>query len=323
MKLSVALCTYNGAKYIEEQILSILNQTMPVDEIVVCDDGSTDETLQIINRIKEKSLVEIRVFCNETTLGVCANFQEAVDLCRGDVIFLSDQDDVWHPHKVKTIVEWFEQHSDKSVVFTNAELINGEGKLATVDMLFDRVGFSPKYRDYFDAGCELAVFYTGNHATGATMAIKGKMVFSQYCNNWSLHDEAIALIAIHEGTLGYIDEPLIQYRLHGSQQVGIPDSVCASEQRFNELCILNPEVQVSRPSRRPSLLSEKFLDYKKFQQQRIEIEHSYMGFVVSVYYVKKYMTHYKKRCFKFMCYDMKKSIKYCFSRVKCVIFKKK
>ena len=81
MKLSVALCTYNGAKYIEEQILSIMNQTMPVDEIVVCDDGSTDETLQIINRIKEKSRVEIRVFCNDTTLGVCAIFQKAVDLC--------------------------------------------------------------------------------------------------------------------------------------------------------------------------------------------------------------------------------------------------
>ena len=177
MKLSVALCTYNGAKYIEEQILSILDQTMPVDEIVVCDDGSTDETLLIINRIKEKSLAEIRVFCNETKLGVCDNFQKAVDLCRGDIIFLSDQDDVWYPHKVKTIVEWFEQHADKSVVFTNAELVNGEGKLATADKLFDRVGFSKKYRVYFDAGCELSVFYYCNHATGATMAIKGKKVF--------------------------------------------------------------------------------------------------------------------------------------------------
>lgn len=321
MKLSVALCTYNGAKYIEEQILSILNQTMPVDEIVVCDDGSTDETLQIINRIKEKSLVEIRVFCNETTLGVCANFQEAVDLCRGDVIFLSDQDDVWHPHKVKTIVEWFEQHSDKSVVFTNAELINGEGKLATEDMLFDRVGFSKKYRDYFDAGCELAVFYYCNHATGATMAIKGKKVFSRYCSNEILHDEVIALTAVQEGALGYIDEPLIQYRLHGSQQMSIPDSVCASEQRFNESCILNPEVHVSRSYRWTFPLSEKVLDYQRFQKQRIEIEHSFMGYVVSDFNVKLYMTHYGKKCFTFMCYDMKKSIKYCFSRVKCVIFK--
>lgn len=58
--------------------MSILTQPQPVDEIVVCDDGSTDETLQIINRIKERALVEMRVFCNETTLGVCSNFQKAI-----------------------------------------------------------------------------------------------------------------------------------------------------------------------------------------------------------------------------------------------------
>ena len=315
MKRSVALCTYNGAKYIEEQILSILNQTMPVDEIVVCDDGSTDETLQIINRIKEKSLVEIHVFCNDTTLGVCANFQKAVDLCRGDVIFLSDQDDVWYPHKVKSIVEWFERHADKSVVFTNAELINGEGELATEDMLFDRVGFSKKYRDYFDAGCELAVFYYCNHATGATMAIKGRKDFFPYCSNRILHDEVIALTAVLEGALGYIDEPLIQYRLHGSQQMSIPNSVCAAERRFNESCILNPEVHVSRSYRWVFPLSERVLNYQRFQKQRIEIEHSCMGCVVAVFNVKMYMTHYRKKCFTFMCYDMKKSMKYCFLRI--------
>ena len=80
---------------------------------------------------------------------------------------MSDQDDVWYPHKVKTIVEWFERHADKSVVFTNAELINGEGELATEDMLFDRVGFSKKYRDYFDAVTPLIL--TGDDELTTTM----------------------------------------------------------------------------------------------------------------------------------------------------------
>lgn len=319
--ISVALCTYNGAKYIKEQIQSILNQTMPVDEIVVCDDGSTDETLQIINRIKERTLVKIRVFCNETNLGVSANFQKAIDLCCGDIVFLSDQDDVWFPHKVKTVVECFETHPDKSVVFTNAELINGEGKLATTDKLFDRVGFSSKYRDYFDAGCELTVFYYCNHATGATMAIREKMEFSHFCSNEILHDEVIALMAVQKDALTYIEEPLMQYRLHGSQQMSIPDSICESEQRFNESYILNPEVHGTRIYRWTFPLSEKVLDYQRFQEQRIEIEHSYMGWAVALFNIRVFTTHYKKKCFVFMRYDVRKSIKYCLSRVKSVIGK--
>lgn len=81
MKISVALCTYNGSKYIEEQLRSILNQTMQVDEIVICDDGSRDDTIQIIEEVKKEALTDIRIYRNETNLGVCANFQKAVDLC--------------------------------------------------------------------------------------------------------------------------------------------------------------------------------------------------------------------------------------------------
>ena len=78
--LSVALCTYNGEKYIREQIESIINQTMLVDEIVVCDDGSTDDTLNVIKQINAETPVNIRIYQNETNLGVCANFQKAVKL---------------------------------------------------------------------------------------------------------------------------------------------------------------------------------------------------------------------------------------------------
>ena len=124
MKCSVALCTYNGAKYIEEQIRSILDQTLPVDEIVVCDDGSTDETPQIVEEIAKDVSVDIHVYRNDNNLGVCANFQKAVDLCQGDIVFLSDQDDIWYPHKVKTIVDWFDNNPNKSVVFSNADLID-------------------------------------------------------------------------------------------------------------------------------------------------------------------------------------------------------
>lgn len=73
---------------------------------------------------------------------------------------------MWYPHKVKTIVEWFGQYPDKSVVFTNADLIDETGKSYTMDTLFDRVGFERDMREYFDSGCELPMFYYCNHATG-------------------------------------------------------------------------------------------------------------------------------------------------------------
>lgn len=221
--LSVALCTYNGERYITTQINSILCQSHPVDEIVVCDDGSTDKTIDVLESIRDKSPVEIRIHKNTINLGVCANFEQAVNLCNGDIIFLSDQDDIWIPDKVKTIVSWFETHPQKSVVFTDATLITEDDKEYSNKSLWDCIGFNKKMRRYFDKGLSLESFFI-NKATGATMAIRKEISFpfSQYCNNDNvLHDYCIALKALDNNRLGYIDKPLIQYRLHGNQQAGI------------------------------------------------------------------------------------------------------
>ena len=126
--VSVALCTYNGEKYITEQINSILEQSTPVDEIVICDDGSTDNTITIIEDIKQNCSTNIIINRNTQNLGVCANFELAISLCKGEVILLSDQDDIWNHDKVKTIVSWFDTHPQKTAVFTDAKLITEEGK---------------------------------------------------------------------------------------------------------------------------------------------------------------------------------------------------
>lgn len=221
--VSVALCTYNGEKYITEQIKSILEQSTPVDEIVICDDGSTDNTISIIEKIKKSNTTDIIIHRNTQNLGVCANFEFAISLCKGDIILLSDQDDIWNPNKVKTIVSWFETHPQKSVVFTDATLISEDDKEFSNKSLWDCIGFNKKMRRYFDNGLSLESFFI-NKATGATMAIRKAISFpfSQYCNNDNvLHDYCIALKALDNEGLGYIDMPLIQYRLHGSQQAGI------------------------------------------------------------------------------------------------------
>ena len=221
--LSVALCTYNGENYITKQIESILTQSMPVDEIVICDDGSTDNTIVILEDIKHKYSTNIIIHRNIQNLGVCANFELAVSLCKGDIIFLSDQDDIWNPDKVKTIVSWFETHPQKTVVFTDATLIKDNEEPFSEKTLWDCIGFNKKMRRYFEKGLSLESFFI-NKATGATMAIRKeiKFPFAKYCNNDNvLHDYCIALKALDNDELGYIDKPLIQYRLHGNQQAGI------------------------------------------------------------------------------------------------------
>lgn len=221
--VSVALCTYNGEKYITEQIKSILEQSTPVDEIVICDDGSTDNTISILEDIKQSSPTNIIIHRNKNNLGVCANFEHAISLCKGDIIFLSDQDDIWNPNKVKTIVSWFETHPQKLVVFTDATLITENDNELSNKSLWDCIGFNKKMRRYFDNGLPLESFFI-NKATGATMAIRKAISFpfSQYCNNDNvLHDYCIALKALDNDGLGYIDKPLIRYRLHGNQQAGI------------------------------------------------------------------------------------------------------
>lgn len=313
--LSVALCTYNGEKYIGEQLKSILTQELPVDEIVICDDGSTDSTIQIIEYIKKTASIDIRVYCNECTLGVCANFQKAVDLCRGDIIFLSDQDDIWLPQKTQIITEWFSKNPGKNVVFSDAYLINDCGDVVSEDTLFERIGFAKKYRGYFDAGCELSVFYYCNHATGATMALRKQYQFAQYCSPHILHDEIIALLSIQESSLGYISKPLIHYRIHSSQGMSIPDSIEASESRFNEEHILNPALHSTRAFRWSFPLSDNTQSYKEFLLLRAKNKLSAAGFLLPLLRAKQYKRLYRKRYISFMRYDMAASVKHTLSRI--------
>lgn len=88
--ISVALCTYNGAQFIEQQLRSILEQTVYVDEVVVCDDGSGDTTVAINNRIASESCIPVHVFVYYPNMGVCANFDKAIKLYKEDLLFLSD-----------------------------------------------------------------------------------------------------------------------------------------------------------------------------------------------------------------------------------------
>lgn len=220
--ISVALCTFNGEEFISEQLDSILCQSVPVDEIVICDDCSTDTTWQILEQYAAQSQ-KIRLYRNEHNLGYISNFDKALRLCQGDYVFLSDQDDVWHPEKVAESVGYLST-SGMYGAFSNARIIDQEGQFVG-KTLFDLLNLRP----YIQKGIlqeylfEILCFRR-NLVTGATLVLtrKGKeMVLPLRSSNLFIHDAWIALCLSAHDKLGYIDKPLIDYRIHSGQEMGL------------------------------------------------------------------------------------------------------
>ena len=124
LKVSVAMCTYNGERYVEEQLMSFAAQTRLPDEIVICDDGSADDTIKIASEISEHLPFPVRIYENSENLGVTKNFEKALQLCVGDIIFFSDQDDILMPEKIETIIEEFRNEPDIGYVFSDARIVD-------------------------------------------------------------------------------------------------------------------------------------------------------------------------------------------------------
>lgn len=225
MKTSVALCSYNGEHYILEQLESIVAQSTPVDEIIICDDGSKDKTCEIIKEFRKKTTIPVRLIQNTINLGYTRNFEKAICQCNGDIVLLSDQDDIWLPNKVEMVVQYFEEHPDKDFIFTDAELINSIGIPSYHQTLFGVLDWNEKNKKLVDEGYAYELLSLSGRVTGATTALR--ISFVPYCLPFpkttipGVHDEMIAVIASMRNRIGYIDQCLIRYRIHGDQSIGL------------------------------------------------------------------------------------------------------
>jgi glycosyltransferase involved in cell wall biosynthesis len=222
MKISVAMCTYNGAAYLGEQLTSIAAQTRLPDEVVVCDDNSTDATLDILTSFAGPATFPVRVNQNEHNLGSTKNFERAIEECTGDVIVLSDQDDVWFPNKLSRLEECFQREPAVGLVFTNAEVV--DEKLRPLGYsLWESVGFETAQRRLVRSGRALDVLLPGWTVTGATMAFRAKfknLVLEIPTDLALIHDGWIAVMIASVAGVAFIEEPLIKYRQHVTQQIG-------------------------------------------------------------------------------------------------------
>lgn len=227
MKVSVAMTTYNGEKYITKQLESLLNQSMTIDEVVICDDGSNDKTLEIVEKfIAEHNLTMWQLKKNPQQLGFVENFRQAISLTNGDIVFLADQDDDWKLNKIEVLTSEMQKNPNMNVIMTSVDFIDGDGKAISLNnnnRWCKRMVNTPR-------GTLQRVDYiqlcSGNFAPGCTLCMRRSIAdeYVNFDNKISIpHDWLICLLAARKNSCYMLFEPLINYRLHANNTIGISE----------------------------------------------------------------------------------------------------
>ena len=226
MKISIAFIIYNGAKYMRTQLDSILAQTHVVDEIIICDDASSDNTKEILEEYKKSYPNLFFLHYNNKNLGPTKNIEKAIQASTGDIILLADQDDYWESNKVDTVIKWFNQNPTMNGVFTNGSLINSKDELDNKYSLWDVMSFPHKTirsETELNNSLKLYINTVENAVTGATLAIRNNLPFLKQAFpviKHLVHDRWLAMNLAETNSLGILNEKLIRYRIHSAQAIG-------------------------------------------------------------------------------------------------------
>ncbi len=206
-KISVVMATYNGERFLHEQIDSILNQSLPPSELIIIDDCSKDGTLLILQDYATKHPI-VKIFSNETNIGFVKNFEKGISLSSGNYIALSDQDDIWVEDKLEKL---FEGIGNALLIYSNSELVDEAGNSLHKKMsdIKNQIGFNSSL-----------MFVIGSWAPGHAFLFKRAL--AEKCIPFPslvAHDFWLAFIATCYGPVKYLAEPLVLYRQHSSNTV--------------------------------------------------------------------------------------------------------
>ena len=203
MIVPIAMAVYNGERYIRQQLESFVRQDRLPDELVICDDGSTDATVKIIEEMLGELPFIVRFYKNETNLGYCKNFEKAISLCDGELIFLSDQDDFWFNDKISSLYSWMSERPDFLIAQSNMEITDASLRPSGVTQLDNFLGLGHTKKDFI-TGC------------GAVLRKKLLEVALPFpASGWG-HDNWLFNIAMSIGKTGVYERPLMYYRRHES-----------------------------------------------------------------------------------------------------------
>lgn len=221
MRLSIAMCTYNATKFVEEQLSSFVAQTRRPDELVICDDRSDDQTVAVVKRFAAVAPFEVRIYENPVNLGATKNFEKAFQLSTGDVIAPSSWDDVWMPDKLEKLEGALLRSPEVGLVMSDAELVDKSltsmGRTLWQVRRFHRID-----RFFIQRGQTERLLRKNLGATyGGTMAFRA--IFKPFVlpipETW-LEDAWLATVISSMAKVALIDEPLMKYRHHGTNPSG-------------------------------------------------------------------------------------------------------
>jgi glycosyltransferase involved in cell wall biosynthesis len=221
-RVSIAMASFEGGPYVTQQLESIAAQTQLPDELVVCDDASQDDTRDRLRDFASHAPFEVRLEINRQRLRTTQNFEKAVSLCRGDIIFLADQDDVWLPHKIETTLRVFTDRAEVGAVFSDGQVVDSELKSLGYS-LWESLAFTRAEQRLVRSGRAVEVFLKHVVAAGTTLAFRSdyRRLALPFPKLRSCHDAFIAFTIAAVAEIRIIEQPLIHYRLHGENLIGI------------------------------------------------------------------------------------------------------
>jgi len=255
-RVAVAMCTYNGAAYLQAQLDSLLVQTVPVDEVVIGDDGSSDATLSLLNDFARHAAtrgIRVDIVQRPCNLGYVLNFADVLQRCTADIVFLCDQDDVWYPDRVETYLERFDSDASLMLLHSDARLVDGVGEPLGA-MLFGMLRVHPAELELERSGLVLDAVLMRNFVTGATCALRRVLLENglPIGSKWS-HDEWLAVVASLEGGLDVLPQATIDYRQHAGNQIGA--SRRSIRDRLRNLALLDERQRMCTAHRLQALLA--------------------------------------------------------------------
>lgn len=286
--ISVAMTTFNGEKYIEKQIESIIHQSLPVDEIIVCDDGSTDHTVELLKKY------DVTLIQNFQNLGYKLNFKQAMEKCNGDYIFLCDQDDIWEKDKVKDMMQIMESHKNIHVLASSFTYIDGQDQmiLTTLNKGYSNNNLYNKEVAKNDLVSVLTdEFIYGNYFQGCALVMdkQTRDFVVHHFDDRLPHDWIISLYASIDGGMYFYNKSEFKYRIHNDNSIGVSTLNQSATQHVNRAYQFDERYQKARDALYVlDVLKSNCIDYYMQNEKKFNAIESFMEHHVSYLKNKKF-----------------------------------
>jgi glycosyltransferase involved in cell wall biosynthesis len=255
MRISVVMATWQGERYLSGQLASFVGQARRPDELIVVDDASDDGTVDLIEAFARDAPFKVHLLRSEFRQGSTAAFERGISEASGDLIALSDQDDLWMPQKLARLETIFREHPETTFAFTDAQLI-ADGDVTRARTMWEVRRFTPALQ----AKVRRRPFAELAHrwlATGCTIAFRSDLreLLLPFPTDLTdlyppmIHDRWLSLVLSGAGPVAVVSEPLVAYRLHPAQQIGLTNVATvqpAVSRHLRKVVMHRPEAQALR-----------------------------------------------------------------------------